>query len=81
MTACCGQICSSDNFGKVYGTMYFFIGITTLLGMYIASLITHAGKNVSYLNLVYFEGALSLVTIGLWFGARYIAVGWRKGRF
>lgn len=79
--ACCGQICSSENFGKVYGTLYFFLAFSTLLGMYFSSLVVGTGKTLNYMNLVYYEGALSLACIATWILARYSAIGWTWGKF
>ncbi|KAI5949989.1 hypothetical protein KGF57_004499 [Candida theae] len=75
--ACTGQICSSERFGKVYGTMYFFLGILTILGMYFATLVIAGGSKRNYSNFVLFEGALSATSIAVWIWAKYSAVGWK----
>lgn len=79
--ACCGQICTSEDFGKVYGTMYFFVAFITLLGMYFASLVVGNGADVNYTNLVYYEGGIAVANLLVWILARYSAVKFRKGRF
>ncbi|CAH2352742.1 probable transporter Mch4p [[Candida] railenensis] len=79
--ACCGQICSSDNFGKVYGTLYFFLAFSTLLGMYLSSLVVGTGKDLNYMNLVYYEGALSIGSTITWILARCSSVGWKWAKF
>ncbi|KAG2733303.1 hypothetical protein G9P44_004293 [Scheffersomyces stipitis] len=79
--ACAGQICSAESFGKVYGTMYFFLGFLTILGMYFASLVISHGGTVNYRNFVLYEGALGVASIVLWIWARYASVGWRLCKF
>ncbi|EGW33408.1 monocarboxylate permease [Spathaspora passalidarum NRRL Y-27907] len=79
--ACTGQICSSDKFGKVYGTLYFFLGFLTILGMFFASLVIGKGDTSSYRNFVLFEGGLSAASIFFWIAARYSNVGWQLCKF
>ncbi|CAH2353711.1 probable transporter Mch4p [[Candida] railenensis] len=79
--ACCGQICSVENFGKVYGTLYFFLTFTTILGMYCASVVIGTGASANYSNLIYYEGGLAVVSIITWTTARYFAIGWKWGKF
>ncbi|KAI5954102.1 hypothetical protein CANMA_004941 [Candida margitis] len=79
--ACTGQICSSERFGKVYGTLYFFLGILTILGMYFATLVIASGTKSNYSNFVLFEGALSATSIIVWIWAKYSAVGWKWCKF
>jgi MFS family permease len=79
--ACTGQICSVDNFGKVYGTVYFFLAFLTILGMYIASLVISGGSTTNYRNFVLYEGGLGAASIVLWIYARYTAVGWKWCKF
>jgi Na+/melibiose symporter-like transporter len=79
--ACTGQICSVDNFGKVYGTVYFFLAFLTILGMYIASLVISGGGVTDYRNFVLYEGCLGAASIVLWISARYTAVGWKWCKF
>lgn len=79
--ACTGQICSADKFGKVYGTIYFFLAILTLLGLFFSSLIIGDQSKSSYRNFILFEGALSIASIILWVSARTTAVGWKWCRF
>ncbi|CAK7909280.1 probable transporter Mch4p [[Candida] anglica] len=78
---CCGQICSAENFGKVYGTMYFFLSFITLVGIYVASLVIGDGESQNYINLVYYEGALAVASLITWTLARYSAVGWKWCKF
>lgn len=79
--ACTGQICSSDRFGKVYGTMYFFLGFLTILGMYLATLVIADGKSRNFGNFVLFEGSLSALNVLIWIWTRYSAVGLRWCKF
>ncbi|KAI3406763.2 hypothetical protein KGF56_000368 [Candida oxycetoniae] len=79
--ACAGQICSSESFGKVYGNIYFILGVLNLLGMYFASLIISNGSQKSYSQFVLFEGGLSAASIIAWLFARSIAVGWKWCKF
>lgn len=79
--ACTGQICSAENFGKTYGTLYFFLGFLTILGMYFASLIIGAGAESNYRHLIYYEGALGAGSVVAWAVARWWCVGWRWCKF
>lgn len=79
--ACAGQICSADNFGKTYGTLYFFLGFLTILGMYWASLVISDGTQTNYTNFVYYEGALAAAGICVWLVARWSAVGFKLCKF
>ena len=79
--ACAGQICSLEQFGKVYGNIYFFLGWLTLLGMYFASLIIGNGSKSNYSAFVLFEGGLSTMSIIMWVFARSTSVGWRWSKF
>ena len=79
--ACTGQICSAERFGKVYGTLYFFLGFLTILGMYLATLVIAEGTQESYSHFVLFEGALSALSIVVWIWARFSAVGWKWCKF
>ncbi|KAK6201023.1 major facilitator superfamily domain-containing protein [Scheffersomyces amazonensis] len=79
--ACTGQICSAENFGKVYGTLYFFLAFLTILGMYFASLVISDRSLTDYRNFVLYEGALAVASVISWLWARYTAVGWRLVKF
>lgn len=79
--ACTGQICSVESFGKVYGTLYFFLSFLTILGMYFASLVINKGSELDYRNFILYEGALGITSICLWIAARYTAVGWKWCKF
>ncbi|KAK6461822.1 monocarboxylate permease [Scheffersomyces coipomensis] len=79
--ACTGQICSSNNFGKVYGTLYFLLGFLTMLGMYFASLVISHGTLINYRNFVLYEGALAVSSGIIWTLARYSAIGWKLAKF
>lgn len=79
--ACTGQICSVDKFGKVYGTLYFFLCFLTILGMLIASLVINRGTYIDYRNFILYQGSLSFGSVLLWLVARYTAVGWRWCKF
>lgn len=79
--ACTGQICSAEKFGKTYGTLYFFLGFLTILGMYFASLIIGPGNEKNYHNLIYYEGALGAGSVVAWLIARWWCVGWKWCKF
>lgn len=79
--ACTGQICLAESFGKVYGTLYFFLGPLTLLGMYFASIVIGKGNTYTYRHFVLYEGGLLVMCLGTWIMARYTAVGWTMCKF
>ena len=79
--ACAGQICPAESFGKVYGTMYFFLGPLTILGMYFASIVIGKANVQTYRNFVLYEGGLLVLCLITWIMARYTAVGWKICKF
>lgn len=79
--AATSQICSAESFGKVYGTLYFFLAFLTILGMYITSLVLGDRETSDYRNFVIYEGAYGIAAIGCWGLARYYAVGLKWCKF
>lgn len=79
--ACAGQICPAESFGKVYGTLYFFLGPLTILGMYFASIVIGKGNAQTYRHFVLYEGGLLVLCLISWIMARYTAVGWKICKF
>lgn len=75
------QICSADRFGKVYGTLYFFLSFLTLLGMYIASVVLGSRTEAQYQNFVFYIGGLCVAATALWVIARYSSVGMKWCKF
>lgn len=69
------QICSAESFGKVYGTLYFFLAFLTILGMYFTSLVLGNRDKENYRNFVIYEGGYSVAAVVCWGLARYYAVG------
>ena len=58
-----------------------FLGVLTILGMYLATLVIAEGTQESYSHFVLFEGALSALSIVVWIWARFSAVGWKWCKF
>ncbi|KAI5960185.1 uncharacterized protein KGF55_004908 [Candida pseudojiufengensis] len=79
--SCTGQICSSEKFGKIYGTLYFCLGFLTILGMYLVTLVIDKGNQLNYRNFVLFEGFISFFSVLVWIWARYSSVGWKWCKF
>lgn len=78
---CAGQICSADRFGKVYGTLYFFMAFFVLLGTYVSSVIIGDATPKDFKNFILFEGGLGMTSMVVWVYARYTAVGFRWCKF
>lgn len=71
---CCSQICRTEDYGKRFGTMFFFASFGALLGVPVsASLI----KDKNYTNLVIFTGVLYFLTTFALFLSRRVSVGYR----
>lgn len=79
--ACAGQICSADNFGKVYGTLYFVLAFIIMVGMYLALVVISKGSLVDYGHLVLYEGGIGAGSAVAWLLARWLVVGWRWCKF
>lgn len=79
--ACAGQICSADQFGKVYGTLYFVLAFVMMIGMYLASVVISKGSQVDYSHLVLYEGGLGAGSAVAWLLARWLVVGWKWCKF
>ena len=79
--ACAGQICSADNFGKVYGTLYFVLAFVIMVGMYLASVVISYGSEIDYGHLVLYEGGISAGSAVAWLLARWLVVGWNWCKF
>ncbi|KAH3685619.1 hypothetical protein WICPIJ_003419 [Wickerhamomyces pijperi] len=74
---CCGQTCKTQDFGKRYSTMYFFIAFGVLGGVPCGGAIISNGSAKSYDWFIVFTFIVSLLS-ALFYGiARYCCVGWR----
>ncbi|KAG7195813.1 uncharacterized protein KQ657_002198 [Scheffersomyces spartinae] len=78
---CAGQICSADRFGKVYGTLYFFLAFMILLGTYVSSVVIGDATPKDFKNFIFFEGAVGFASVVMWVYARYTVVGFRWCKF
>ncbi|EGV63137.1 hypothetical protein CANTEDRAFT_130658 [Yamadazyma tenuis ATCC 10573] len=79
--ACTSQICSAERFGKVYGTLYFFLAFLTIIGMYLTSVVLGNRTLVDYRNFVLYEGGYAVAAVVFWVAARYFSVGFRWCKF
>lgn len=79
--ACLGQICPALKFGRYYGTLYFTVTFTVVLGMYVASLIIGDGSMTSYQSYVIFEAFVCLSAFLAWAWARLVNVGFSVCKF
>ncbi|KAI5779392.1 major facilitator superfamily domain-containing protein [Geopyxis carbonaria] len=77
---CVGQICSTKDYGKRFGTCYFFVSFGTLTGAPIAGEIVRR-MGGAYAGLIAFTAA-SYVGAFVFFGAaRVVGGGWRWTRW
>lgn len=81
IASCLGQICPAAEFGRSYGTLYFLLAFTVMLGMYIGSVVIDAGTKKDYFHWIVFEGVLSIAGLILWTWARWCVVGFRFCKF
>ncbi|KAG0132928.1 major facilitator superfamily domain-containing protein [Tuber indicum] len=71
---CVGQICETREYGRKYGTCYFFVSFGTLTGIPIAGQIVHS-TNDQFTGLILFTAA-SYIAAGVFFvAARVVGAG------
>ncbi|CAZ82643.1 unnamed protein product [Tuber melanosporum] len=68
---CVGQICETREYGRKYGTCYFFVSFGTLTGIPIAGQIVHS-TNDQFTGLILFTAA-SYIAAGVFFVAARVA--------
>ncbi|KDQ56714.1 hypothetical protein JAAARDRAFT_70427 [Jaapia argillacea MUCL 33604] len=73
---CVGQICSTQDYGKRYGTCYFIVSFGALTGIPIAGAILSV-DNGQYFGLIMFCGATYIAALGFFVAARIVGAGWR----
>jgi len=73
---CCSQICRTKDYGKRYGTMFFFASFGVLVGIPLSgALIRDNGKDYKY--LIVFTGCLYIVTTITLLLSRSVSIGWK----
>lgn len=72
--SCVGQICRTQDYGKRYGTLYFFTSFAILGGLPISAALIRGND---YSGLIIFTGALYVATMFALLFSRYCAVGFR----
>lgn len=70
------QICSTEDYGKRYGTCYFFVSFGTLTGIPIAGAILGADGG-SYVGLMCFVTACYVAAVGFFVAAKYVGTNGR----
>lgn len=71
---CCGQICKAKDYGKRYGTMFFFTAFGVLLGVPLSGALI---KGSNYDKLIIFTGCLYIGTALFLTLSRYCMAGLR----
>lgn len=74
---CCGQICKTQDFGKRYSTMYFFIAFGVLGGVPCGGAIIGSGTAVNYDWFIIFTFIIFVLSASFYAIARYCCVGWK----
>lgn len=72
---CISQICKTEDYGKRYGTCYFFVSFGVLTGMPIAGEIMNR-QNGEFSGLIAFSGATYLCGALFFLAARIVGGGW-----
>jgi MFS family permease len=73
---CCSQICRTKDYGKRYGTMFFFASFGVLVGIPLSgALIRDHGKDYTY--LIVFTGCLYVITTISLLLSRTVSIGWK----
>lgn len=73
---CISQICKTEDYGKRYGTCYFFVSFGVLTGIPIAGQIMEQ-QNGSYTGLICFSAASYLAGSMFFVAARVLSTGWK----
>jgi MFS family permease len=79
---CIGQLCETKNYGRYFSTSYFFVSISTLIGIPIAGKIIEAARASGPEGLNGYWGLAVLIGIGYaasticMAAVRIIKVGW-----
>lgn len=71
---CISQICKTSDYGKKYGTTYFFVSFGTLIGLPIAGALLNSSGG--YRNLIIFSACVYLAGALCFSCARVMAAGW-----
>lgn len=72
---CISQICRTEDYGKRYGTCYFFVSFGVLTGLPIAGEILNR-EGGTYTGLICFSGATYLCGAFFFLAARIVGGGW-----
>ncbi|CAM9019320.1 unnamed protein product [Wickerhamomyces anomalus] len=76
---CCGQISKTKDFGKRYGTVYFFVSSGNLIALPVGGALIGNGKG--YNNLIILAGVTEALSAILWIISRVISTGWKLNKF
>lgn len=76
---CCGQISKTKDFGKRYGTVYFFVSFGNLIALPVGGALIGNGKG--YNNLIILAGVTEALSAILWIISRVISTGWKLNKF
>jgi len=71
---CVGQICETKDYGKRYGTCYFFVSFGTLTGIPVAGEVL-AADNGSYVGLILFSAGAYIAAVAVFMIVRVMSVG------
>lgn len=81
LPVCIGQICKPEDYGKRYGTMFFFCSLGVLAGIPISGAILGNGDNKHYDAYVGFVGAMMTVSLIFYCLARWKSAGFNFKKF
>lgn len=74
---CVSQICKTEDYGKRYGTCYFFVSFGVLTGMPIAGEILQRQGGTNFSGLIGFSAGCYLAGAIMFFLARGVATKWQ----
>ncbi|GME95610.1 unnamed protein product [[Candida] boidinii] len=72
---CVGQISKTEQFGRRYGTAYFFVAFGNLISLPIGGKIIGKGSVKEYENMIIFAGVSCVFATALFIAARYAIIG------
>ncbi|GME67042.1 unnamed protein product [[Candida] boidinii] len=72
---CIGQISKTEQFGRRYGTAYFFVAFGNLISLPIGGKIIGKGSIKEYENMIIFAGVSCVFATALFIAARYAIIG------
>lgn len=73
---CISQLCTTEEYAGVYGTAYYFVSLSYLMGIPVAGMVLDKQQK-NFNGLILYCGFMYLASTLVFVAARVISVGWR----